>query len=162
MSVRFKHKNPGAARKIAERYKKSLIIAVGYPSSKTKSIEYPDGTSLIQVAAENNFGVPERKIPARPFMRLAKEPATKKIKPLLKPLFQKLNRGRITIERIAETIAPVIVSEFKSEIVRLRTPPNAPSTIAKKKSSNPLIGIFDLLKGSLTFEIRKKKKGGGA
>ena len=93
-------------------------------------------------------------------MRLAKEPATKKIKPLLKPLFQKLNRGRITVERIADSIAPVIVSEFKAEIVRLREPPNAPSTIAKKKSSNPLIGIFDLLKGSLTFEIRKKKKGG--
>ena len=157
MPIKTRHKNPNALKKVADRYKKSFEILVGFPSSKTKSIEYPDGTSVIEVAAANNFGVPSRGIPRRPFMTLAKEPTIKKIKPLVKVLVHKLNKGEITMERIVDQIAPVAVNIFKETIVKLRTPPNAPSTIRRKKSDNPLIDS-GLLVDTLTFDKRKAKK----
>ncbi len=157
MPVKTRHKNPNALKKIADRYKKGFSILVGYPSSKTKSIEYPDGTSVIEVAAANNFGVPSQGIPRRPFMTLAKEPTIKRIKPIVKVLIHKLNKGEITMERIIDQIAPVAVSVFKETIVKLKTPPNAPSTIRKKKSDNPLIDT-GLLVGTLTFDKQKAKK----
>lgn len=159
MSVRIKQTNPNWLKRLERRYDKDYAIKVGYPASKTKSIEYPDGTSLVQVAMLNNFGSSSQNIPARPFMRLAKPAAIKVIKKPLKKMTHFLNTGKMTKKRMAEILAPLAVAEFKKTITNLREPPNAPSTIAAKRSSNPLIDT-GLLRNSLTSVIVKMKKNG--
>ena len=156
MSVKFLHKNPNALKKILKRYEKLPSIAVGFPSSKTKSIEYPDGESVVVVAARNNFGVPEENIPRRPFMELSSKPAQKVASKLTKKLFPQLTKGTMSIETIADLIGIAVAPIFKRTAVELRTPPNSPRTIAKKKSDNPLVDT-GLLVQSITYEVVKKK-----
>lgn len=56
MSVVIKQKNPGWLKKLLQRYENDAVLAVGYPATETGGIKYPDGTSVIMVAAVNNFG----------------------------------------------------------------------------------------------------------
>lgn len=155
MGVKIKQKNPNAIKELARRYASpDYAAAVGYPSSKTGSIEYPDGTPVILVAATNEFGSKSRKIPARPFMKLSKEPAMHEVAPIIKKFIPLFNKGDGTKKNIVKVIGTKAVPIFQDTIVRLRTPENAPSTIKRKKSSNPLIDTA-LMKNSLTFEVRK-------
>lgn len=154
MSITFKHTKSNALANVKRRLNTNYAIAVGFPSSKTKSIEYPNGQSVIMVAASNNFGVPELGIPRRPFMSIAREPAIKKVRPMYRKLTSKLVKGGISQKKIAQIIAPEVVTVFKKVIVDLRQPPNSPATIARKKSDNPLIDT-GLMVQSLTYEVRK-------
>lgn len=156
MPIKVQESNPSAFRDLEKRLKDNYVIAVGFPASKTKSIEYPNGESVVKVAAANNFGVPDENIPRRPFMSISKNPAIKKVKPIYKALVPQIVKGNTSQKKVAQIIAPKAVSVFKKVIVDLREPPNAPSTIKRKKSSNPLIDKSIMVQ-SLTFEIRKLK-----
>lgn len=156
MPIKSRQKNPNALKRVIAKRKKIPEIAVGFPSSKTKSIEYPTGESVIEVAAQNNFGVPGH-IPRRPFMSLAKEPTLKKVRPIIKRGLIKVDENKETLENLAEGVGNIAVSQFKNTVVQLKTPPNSPRTIAEKKSDNPLVDT-GLMVESLTFEIRKGKK----
>ena len=158
MSVKIKQKNPNWLAKLSRKYDDDYAVKVGFPKS-TKSIEYPNGMSVVDVAMINNFGSNSRNIPARPFMSLAKKPA---IEAIQKPILQMthfLNKGKITKKKMAEVVSPLVVSAFKKTITDLREPPNAASTIRKKKSDNPLIDT-GLMKNSLTSEVVKMKRNG--
>lgn len=156
MPVKIRQKNPNALKKLLDRRKKSFEIAIGFPASKTKSIEYPDGTPVTMVAAVNNFGSPSQGIPTRPFMSLAKDPTIKMAKPLLKKGLRMIDKGQLSNEKLANMIGVKAVSIFKNTIVKLREPPNSPVTVKLKKSDNPLIDT-GLMVNSLTYEIRDKK-----
>lgn len=55
----FKQKNPKAVDDLLKRYKDSskLKLAVGWPkATEAAGLRYPDGTSVLMVAAANNFG----------------------------------------------------------------------------------------------------------
>src|SRR5574340_264552 len=65
----IKHKNPGVIDAIFKRQQEvaKKEVAVGYPKGKAQA--YPDGESVIDVAAKNCFGIG---VPVRDFMALAK------------------------------------------------------------------------------------------
>lgn len=166
--VKIKQTHPNALKKIAKRYKDDYIVAVGWPSGTgSNSIKYPtenkrgkrvkDPMRVVDVAAINEFGSTSLNIPARPFMALSKEPALKKIKPLIKGLTHLVNVGKMTKKRMAKLVGADVVPVFQNTIVNLKTPPNSPKTIALKQSSNPL---FDsgLMTDTLTFGVRKVDK----
>jgi hypothetical protein len=57
----------------------------------------------------------------------------------------------------ANMIGAKAAAIMKNTIRDLKEPPNAPSTVAKKKSANPLVDT-GLLMQSVTWELRKHKK----
>lgn len=96
---------------------------------------YGSGELVCQVGYNNEFGVPDKNIPPRPFLVPGAEQS-----------FNKAARQAILAiangegEEIAlEKAAQVIKQGIQRYITALQTPPNAPLTIMLKGSSNPLI-----------------------
>ncbi len=156
MSVTIKQKNPNAIADVLKRYRNNKQLAVGYPiGTDGVSTKYPDGTPVLLVAAANNFGAPSRGIPARDFMDQGGVRALEKTGPIAAELVKQLNAGDITIDQLLETLGPVAVAEFQQTIIDISDPPNAPSTVEEKKSSNPLVDT-GLMNQSLTHIVRNK------
>lgn len=146
--------------KIKRQYKEKFSIAVGFPAGKVGSIQYPDGTPLIDVAVYNNYGTFNKDgtvhIPPRPFLDVGGLKAVEKTKALRIDLMRRVNEGQIPLEEAADIIGAKAASVVRLTIRNFSDPPNAESTIARKKSDNPLVDTGLLMK-SVTWEIREKK-----
>lgn len=154
MSVTIKQKNPGWLQKLLKAYDNQDVLAVGYPASETGSLRYPDGTSVILVAAVNNFGSASRGIQARPFMVEGAEPAIEATQPIAAALIPLLNQGKVTPAEILKQMGPFAEAAFKKKLTDGPWEQNALSTVAAKGSSRPLIDT-GLLRNSLTHVVRK-------
>lgn len=97
----------------------------------------PDGLTIAQYAMYNEYGT--GKIPERSFMRSTFDEKLGSIKTLMDRQWEKFIRGETTIFRALSRIGMEHETDVKQKIRDLKTPPNAPSTIAKKGSDNPLI-----------------------
>ena len=86
-------------------------------------------------------------------MSIAAKPAMKAIKTIQAAMLKKVNADLIDIEKVQAVAAPVAVNEFKKTIKTLNSPPNKPSTVKNKGSSNPLIDT-GLLRQSITYQVR--------
>jgi hypothetical protein len=154
VSVEIRQKNPGWLAKLLKRYNSDSVLAVGYPASETGSLRYPDGTSVILVAAVNNFGSASRGIPPRPFMVEGAEPALEATAPIAAALIPALNAGRATVEDILGDMGPFAEAAFKEKLTAGPWEPNADSTKEAKGSDKPLEDTL-LLRNSLTHVVRK-------
>ena len=110
---------------------------------------YPDGTRVLDVAARNEFG--DRRVPERPFMRIALESLAQG---LLRDIADEVERGeRVSFSREdAAKIGAIGVNEIQETITQLDEPPNAPETIRRKGSSNPLIDT-GFMRRSVTYRV---------
>lgn len=93
------------------------------------------------------------KIPARDFMRPGGLAASKKVGAIMRKNIKLIHEGSIDNEALLKQAALVAEAELKKAIRKLRSPPNAPGTVARKKSSNPLVDT-GLLIQSVTSDIR--------
>ena len=156
-----RHKDPDAIEDVIENFKDQVDIVIGFPMGKASSIQYPDGTPLIDVAVYNNYGTfnedGSEHIPARPFMDIGGLKASIQLKPLIKKLIRAVREGKIPFEQAANILGAKAAAIMKNTIRDLKEPPNAPYTVAKKKSANPLVDT-GLLMQSVTWEIRKPEK----
>jgi len=119
---------------------------VGWPEDAT----YPDGKSVAEVAIGNEFGIPEKHIPARPFFRMGNANFKKEgAKFLLKRL--KGNKSGTVTARINSQLAQFHVNTVQKSIHDLKEPPNSPTTIEMKGSDDPLIDT-GLMVRSLNYE----------
>jgi len=147
--------------KVIENFKEPVDIAIGFPMGKASSIQYPDGTPLIDVAVYNNYGTFNKDgsvhIPPRPFMDIGGFNASIQTKSLRKALIRRVREGKIQFEQAADIIGAKAAVIMKNTIRDLKDPPNAPYTIRKKKSDNPLVDT-GLLMQSVTWELRKPKR----
>lgn len=140
--------------KLAEKYRllSEQEITVGFPEGKQKA--YPDGTSVVAVAAANCFGT--KNIPMRNFMGYAALDIRKRCGPILKAMAE-LEAGKVgQMPKLQNAAGLLAENSIKQAIIDLRDPPNAPSTIARKGSSNPLIDTGHM-KSAVTYIIRKKR-----
>lgn len=148
MSVTVQHKNPRWTEKFKMRLKKQTTkeVAIGYPTGENNvaAPHYENGASILEVAIYNNFGT--AKIPRRPFMDNAAPSLQKMWKELLKKAHARLNKGEISIEIVMKAAALQGESVVRTEIDAIVDPPNAPQTIARKKSDKPLIDSGDMRK----------------
>lgn len=155
------HKNPGYVEGIIQAFNDPPDIAIGFPMGKASSIQYPDGTPLIDVAVYNNYGTFNKDgsehIPARPFMDVGGLNASLETKKMRIVLLKKVRDGQIRMKDAADMIGAKAAAIMKRTIRDFDDPPNAPATIAKKKSSNPLVDT-GLLMQSVTWELRKHRK----
>jgi len=151
MTATIRRKDPHALAKRIKGLQKAAgkEIAVGFPAGKAQA--YPDGTSVIDVAAAHVYGVG---VPQRDFMALAKPAIAEKTKDLLTGIAKATTaEGAEKLQNAAGLVAQECIREA---IIALEDPPNAPATIAKKKSSNPLIDTGHM-KDSVTHVVRSRR-----
>ncbi len=117
---------------IADKLTRPATLRVGFLSEST----YPGGTSVAMVAALNEFGVPSHGQPPRPFFRNL---IADKSPEWPEAVAELLRANDYDLERSLDQAGFVIAGQLRESIQKLTEPPLAPSTIAKKGSSKPLI-----------------------
>ena len=110
--------------------------------------------TIVEVASVNEFGSKDGHIPELSFIRSAFEKYEKKIisqsEKLLGKVIDKTLDLRSALGLLGETFKVVV----QKQIVDVRTPPNAPSTIAQKGSSNPLIDT-GRMRSAVNYEVKE-------
>jgi len=111
-------------------------VAVGFFSTA----RYPDGTPVAQVALQNEYGFHApggAPIPARPFFRQALGAVEGDVVRLVARRVD--SDTMVATPQLADEVGTLVAGAVQQRIVDLREPPNAPLTVARKGSSNPLI-----------------------
>lgn len=112
---------------------------------------YEDGTSQAQVAFWNEFGT-TRGLPERPFIRTTADEKRNIYANFMKKEIDAIFHGVSTVRKSLERLGTKAQGDVRRKIKSIKTPPNAPSTIAAKGSSNPLIDSSTMLK-SIDYEV---------
>jgi hypothetical protein len=116
--------------------------------------ESADGTPLVLIAAVNEFGSSDGHVPERSFLRsTVDENRAAYMKLLERAAGRAVDKGRSAMRRELELVGAKVASDVQRKIVALKDPPNAPSTIAAKGSSSPLVDT-GRLRQSIDFEVR--------
>lgn len=108
------------------------------------------GLSMPQIAAQNEFGTDI--IPARPFMRTAVDSNREKINKAISGQYDKIVAGESTVKNSLNLLGLYMTSLIQKQIRATHYPPNASSTIARKKSSHPLIDFAQMIQ-SVRHEV---------
>jgi len=121
-------------------------VSVGIPRGPV----YPDGTSVAQVAAWDEFGTVHA--PARPFLRTGMQRALPGAKALNKANLARVVRGGMTIYVALGQLGEFCVGEVKHAMIVGPWVPNSPETIRRKGSSKPLFDTSQMFQ-SVTSRI---------
>lgn len=161
VNVKIKQKNPDAYKALQKRLEQisRKRVVAGFPKGKLNNPHYePEddkpGPSIIDVAIWNNFGI---KVPRRDFMTPASNEWKKYFEQMVEMNKEDIINGNIEIDNFLNLMGQAGAEFISEAIVKLRRPPNAPATIERKKSSNPLVDSGDLSKAPV-HEIRMKDK----
>ncbi|WRQ13127.1 neck protein [Vibrio phage vB_VpM-pA2SJ1] len=139
--------------KILEKYQGPSNVLVGVPKGAGA---YEDGTLIAVIAAVNEFGSADGRIPERAALRLGVEDALPQIRLLVKKMLPQLNADEMEMEDLLNLIGELSVGSIQEKISSGVGPANAPSTIKRKGSSTPLID-----KGTYRQSIRHVIPGEG-
>jgi len=137
--------------------------AVGFPGEAPSAKESHGNTGMnnIQVAIANEFGSAPGvapRVPARPFLRQTFSSYSgrqDKFQKMLSDALYAIAGGRLSTKIALERIGLLGSSAVKEEITHGSFVPNAPFTIAKKKSSKPLIDT-GAMRQAVTHKVRMK------
>lgn len=131
---------------------KSLIAKIGHGPTKVKG-GFPAGKTGFNVdkALWNNFGT-SRGIPPRPFMQDALNNNKAKYKQILRASAKGLLEGVADMNSILSKLGILLASDIQDSITNGSFAPNAPSTIARKGSSKPLIDTGEM-RASVTWAV---------
>lgn len=140
----------GEAKKYFSELKKlsDLEIHVGFQAGEASS---EDGTDVADIAAYNEYGSSDT--PARPFMRQSWENHEDELRSICQRANNIISQGG-TAEEACKTIGVFGVGLIQQEIVSGGFEPNAPSTIKKKGSSQPLIDT-GRMRQSVKYVVKK-------
>jgi hypothetical protein len=135
-----------ALNELLKNASNAASVDVGFMGGATE----PDGTSVALVAALNNYGT--RNIPPRPFFNQAID-KNKGHWPI--NLGTALKKNGFNAATALGLLGLEVQSEIQDEIREMVSPPNAPSTIARKGFDKPLIDSSMMLK-SVTLKVNTK------
>lgn len=129
-------------RALADRVRAKGRALVGVPAGKAE----PDGTSMAEVAAVNEFGSEDGRIPERSFLRAGTRAHVKDLRDVAAPALRRVAEGTGSMTQALEVLGQAGAGGVKRYIAAEgQFAPNAPSTIAKKGSEHPLIASSQLL-----------------
>jgi hypothetical protein len=114
----------------------------------TKAIVNEFGTT--KAGKNNNIIIPERS-----FIRSTYNKQYKKVGERFNQIFVSISKGNYNIIPKLKLIGIEQETETKKTITDMKTPANAPSTIAKKGSSNPLIDTGEM-RSKVSNEVKNK------
>ncbi len=108
--------------------------------------------TLLDVAFWNEFGT--RRIPQRSFIRATVDANAQKYAFLITRLARAVYRGKRTVKEALTALGIAVQGDIRRRISNGIAPPNAARTVARKKSSKPLIDTGQL-RGGITFQVRR-------
>ena len=121
-------------------------VKVGFPSGLVNG-------AVVARAIWNHYGT-SRGIPSRPFLLNAIRKNRRKYLEAMRTSAPKILRGEVTLQQFLSRLGILAQGDIQQEITNLRTPPNAPSTIAAKGSSNPLIDTGEM-RQKVTWKVSR-------
>ena len=113
-----------------------------------------DPVTVTEVAAWNEFGT--ARSPARPFMRQTLKNSRKEITRHAQSQMKAVLNGKMDAQTALNRIGSYVKGRMQLEIRDGEFTPNAPSTIARKGSSKPLIDT-GRMRQHIVYEIRPKE-----
>ena len=130
------------------------------PKSITIGIHEDVGThansnmTVAKIGAINHFGADN--IPARPWLDVGVASGKKEYTRIIRNVVG--NGG--SLDDALDIVAPVAQAATQQYIIKLKTPANAPSTIKRKNSTNPLIDTGQMSQSVKAKIVNKPIKGG--
>lgn len=123
--------------------------------------------TLVEVAWFNEFGTTRKTknggrvphVPARSFVRSTADEQRARVANMTRALSAKILRRELSVAEALKLIGEFMQAQIQRKITKLKEPPNAPSTIAAKGSSNPLIDIGQL-RQNIRYEVFVPLAGG--
>lgn len=109
--------------------------------------KYENGVYVASVASFNEYGT--AKIPPRPFFRNAIAKNSNKWNDILANEL----RNSVDVELAYNRVGEVAKGDIVESIMQTNTPPNSPLTIAKKKSSKPLVDT-SFMRSSVNYKVK--------
>jgi len=125
-------------------------ISVGITESTGAA--YDGNLSVLDIAIINEFGLGN--VPERSFLRAWFDENEGRCRQMVVAMMQSVIAGKRTKEQAIQLLALKFVSEIQARISAGIAPANAPSTIAAKGSSTPLIDK-GILRSSISFRIEE-------
>ena len=126
-----------ALRKLEQRFKEgSQQVLVGVPEGAG---QYEDGQNFATIAAVNNFGSADGRIPERNFMQSAINENQAVYKRLAQFELPKVGQGILTMDRLLNVLGVLAVGHIQEKIADGPFVANADSTKQAKGSDTPLI-----------------------
>jgi hypothetical protein len=113
------------------------------------------GILIANYAAENEFGT--RKIPQRSFMRTAFDENLNRINRIIQIQAGRIIDQTITVKQALGEIGQAVTGMVQTKIAQIRSPPNSPETIKRKRSTKPLIDFGQMI-ASIRYTITKRKR----
>jgi hypothetical protein len=127
------------ASRVAElkrKFRDAPTVLVGVPKSAGN---YEDGVHIATIAATNEFGSADGRIPERPAIRDGVEDSKPQIINLYNKMMPDVIDKDLDIRTIQSLVGELVVGNIVKKISEGVAPANAPSTIKAKGSSTPLI-----------------------
>lgn len=143
MAVRGGDKFAKELGEIGRRLSGPRVVRVGFLSGAT----YPDGKPVALVAFWNEFGT--RFIPPRPFFR---NMIAAKKNEWPGGIATQLRLTGYNVDLTLQRTGAAIAGQLRESIIQTNSPPNAPSTIAKKGHAKPLVDTGHML-NSIDHEV---------
>jgi len=140
-TARYPRNYTGKARRTTKPMSRRQAIA-----SRRRTPHY-----VATVAAWQEYGT-RRGTPERPFFRnaLTELAGDRSFKELLENVVE-WDRRRVSA-KAASLVGLYVASKVQESIRKLREPPNAPITIKRKQSSNPLIDV-GIMRTAVTYKV---------
>lgn len=134
---------------------KNSVVKIGLPE-KTGGQKHKDSDlTVAQVGAVHEYGVPEKNIPKRSFLREPMINAQKDINKLIKLKFSAVAENRLSVNRALDQMGLYGQRISQKSFTNNNWTPLKPATIkAKGNKSNPLINTKQLSR-SITFIVEK-------
>ena len=121
---------------LAKKIQDAGLLRVGFLEGAT----YPDGTTVAEVAAKNEYGAAG--VPMRPFFRTM---VKSKKASWSTNVANVLAVNNYDIDKTWQLVGEKITGQLRDSIRDWTTPPNSPDTIARKGFNKPLIDTGHML-----------------
>lgn len=155
--VKIKDTDRGFAalrKRIAEAAKGAGVSVGVHAAEGAEQHKGEEPVSLLDVAIWNELGIG---VPERSFIRAWFDEANGVNRELLRRALVSVVKGQRTLPQALELVGLKFQGEVQKKIAAGVPPPNAPSTIAQKGSSTPLIDTGQL-RQSITFVVHGEPK----
>lgn len=113
------------------------------------------GVTDTEIAVKNEWGVPEEKIPSRPFMSTAASQGALKMNRLASKLFGQWLQGKITTKTMLKKLSEEEAEWIKHFIIHNSFEPNSDRTLEGKPGDQPLVNT-GWLSENVGTKVRKK------
>ncbi len=108
---------------------KGKVAQVGIPAG----LAYEDGTSVAYVAAIQEMGAPDVKIPERPFFKPAIAQHSDEWSAIMRGMVPKVGAGEITADEVLDAVGITAVADIQQAIADVDSPTLSPITVMLRK-----------------------------